>query len=51
VSDRLDALADSIESADGAPSPDAFRGFATLSAALDALEKRWAAVRGQLPAS
>jgi hypothetical protein len=51
VSDRLDSLANSIESADGAPSPDAFRGFATLSAALDALEKRWAAVRGQLPAS
>jgi photosystem II stability/assembly factor-like uncharacterized protein len=49
VSDRLDALASAVESADGAPSPDELRGFATLSAALDSLEKRWTALRGQLP--
>jgi len=49
VSDRLDTLASAVESADGAPSPDELRGFATLSAALDALEKRWTALRAQLP--
>ena len=51
VSDRLDALASSVESADGAPSPDAVRGFATLSASLAAFEQRWTTLRGQLPAS
>jgi photosystem II stability/assembly factor-like uncharacterized protein len=51
VSDRLDALATTVESADGAPSPDALRGFATLSASLKMLEQQWTALRGQLPAS
>jgi hypothetical protein len=51
VSDRLDALGSAVESADGAPSPDELRGFATLSAALAQFEQRWAALRGQLPAS
>jgi hypothetical protein len=51
VSDRLDALANAVESADAGPSPDELRSYATLSASLDALEKRWAALRGQLPAS
>jgi photosystem II stability/assembly factor-like uncharacterized protein len=51
VSDRLDVLGSAVESADGAPSPDEVRGFATLSAALAQFEQRWAALRGQLPAS
>jgi photosystem II stability/assembly factor-like uncharacterized protein len=51
VSDRLDALANAVESADAGPSPDELRSYATLSASLDALEKRWTALRGQLPAS
>jgi photosystem II stability/assembly factor-like uncharacterized protein len=51
VSDRLDALANAVESADAGPSPDELRSYAVLSASLDALEKRWAALRGQLPAS
>jgi photosystem II stability/assembly factor-like uncharacterized protein len=50
VSDRLDALGSAVESADGAPSPDEVRGFATLSAALAQFEQRWATLRGQLPA-
>jgi photosystem II stability/assembly factor-like uncharacterized protein len=49
ISDRLDALAGAVESADGAPSPDQLRGLAILSASLDALEKRWASLRSQLP--
>jgi hypothetical protein len=49
VSDRLDALATAVESADGAPSPDALRGYATLSAALNALAQQWNALRPQLP--
>jgi len=49
VSDRLDTLASAVESADGAPSPDELRGFAALITALDSLEKRWTALRAQLP--
>jgi hypothetical protein len=49
VSDRLDTLADAVESADAAPSPDALRGYTTLAAALSALEQRWNALRAQLP--
>jgi hypothetical protein len=42
ISDRLDKLADAVESADGAPSPDELRGYATLAAALHAIQQRWA---------
>jgi photosystem II stability/assembly factor-like uncharacterized protein len=49
ISDRLDTLAGAVESADGAPTPDNLRGFAILSAALDAIEQRWNSFRGQLP--
>lgn len=49
VSDRLDALAGAVESADAAPSADAVRGYAALSASLNALAQRWTALRAQLP--
>jgi photosystem II stability/assembly factor-like uncharacterized protein len=49
ISDRLDTLGDAVESADGAPSPDELRGYATLSAALNAMAQRWNALRPQLP--
>jgi photosystem II stability/assembly factor-like uncharacterized protein len=49
ISDRLDTLAGAVESADGAPTPDNLRGFAVLSAALDAIEQHWNSFRGQLP--
>jgi photosystem II stability/assembly factor-like uncharacterized protein len=49
ISDRLDTLGDAVESADGAPSPDAMRGYATLAAALNAIAQRWNALRAQLP--
>ena len=49
ITDRLDALAGAVESADAAPTPDELRGFATLSAALNAMEQRWNALRPQLP--
>jgi photosystem II stability/assembly factor-like uncharacterized protein len=44
ISDRLDTLANAVESADGAPSPDELRGYATLAAALNAIQQRWAAL-------
>jgi hypothetical protein len=49
ITDRLDALAGAVESADAAPTPDELRGFAVLSAALNAMEQRWNALRPQLP--
>jgi hypothetical protein len=49
ISDRLDKLGDAVESADGAPSPDELRGYATLSSALAAASQRWNALRAQLP--
>jgi hypothetical protein len=49
ISDRLDKLGDAVESADGAPSPDELRGYATLSSALSAANQRWNALRAQLP--
>ena len=41
-------LGGAVESSDGAPSPDELRGFATLSAALNAMAQRWNALRSQL---
>jgi hypothetical protein len=49
ISDRLDALASAVESADGAPSPDEVSGYGILSAALSAIAQRWNALRPQLP--
>jgi hypothetical protein len=53
VSEWLDSLAQAVDGADGAPTPDNLRGFAVISAALDSLEPRWrafaASARAQLP--
>jgi photosystem II stability/assembly factor-like uncharacterized protein len=53
VSEWLDSLAQAVDGADGAPTPDNLRGFAVVSAALDSLEPRWrafaASARAQLP--
>ena len=43
ISSWLDKLATAVDGADGAPSPDAQRGFAQVTAALDAIEPRWRA--------
>jgi hypothetical protein len=43
ISSWLDKLAAAADSADGAPTQDAQRGFAQVSAALDAIEPRWRA--------
>jgi hypothetical protein len=55
ISEWLDALAQAVDGADGAPTPDNLRGFAVVSAALDSLEPRWkafeAAARRQVPAA
>jgi hypothetical protein len=39
----LDKFAAAEDGADGAPTQDAQRGFAQVSAALDAIEPRWRA--------
>ncbi|MFL6721104.1 MAG: WD40/YVTN/BNR-like repeat-containing protein [Sphingomonas sp.] len=53
ISEWLDGLAQAVEGADAAPTPDAVRGFEVVSAALNAIEPRWtafeAAARAQLP--
>ena len=51
VSDRIDALAGAVESADAAPTPDMLRAYSTLAAALNTISQRWTALRAQLPAS
>ena len=51
VSERIDALASAVESADAAPSPDEASAYGILSAALNAISQRWTALRGQLPAT
>ncbi|WP_341632710.1 VPS10 domain-containing protein [Sphingomonas agri] len=55
VSEWLDNLAQAVDGADGAPSPDNLRGYAALVAALDAIEPRWrsfeAAARARVPAA
>src|SRR5437868_4561898 len=43
VSEWLDSLAQAVDGADGAPTPDNLRGFAVVSSALDSLEPRWRA--------
>jgi photosystem II stability/assembly factor-like uncharacterized protein len=44
ISEWLDNLAQAVDGADGAPTPDNLRGFALVSAALDSLEPRWRAL-------
>ena len=55
ISTWLDKFAAAADSADGAPSVDALRGFAALSAQLDGIEPRWrsfaAAARSRIPVS
>jgi photosystem II stability/assembly factor-like uncharacterized protein len=43
ISDWLDKLAQAVDGADGAPTPDNLRGFAVVAAALDSIEPRWKA--------
>jgi photosystem II stability/assembly factor-like uncharacterized protein len=43
VSEWLDNLAQAVDGADGAPTPDNLRGFTIVSSALDNLEPRWRA--------
>jgi hypothetical protein len=51
LSDRIDTLADAVESADAAPTPDEVSGYRILSAALNAISQRWNTLKGELPAS
>ena len=55
ISDWLDKLAQAVDGADGAPTPDNLRGFAVVSEALDVIERRWrtfaASARAKVPAS
>jgi hypothetical protein len=51
----LDKLAAGVDGADGAPTPDMLRGFAQVSAALNAIEPQWqafaASARTRIPAT
>jgi photosystem II stability/assembly factor-like uncharacterized protein len=53
ISEWLDKLANAVDGADAAPTPDALQGFATVTAALNAIAPRWTAfeatARSQLP--
>lgn len=55
ISEWLDSLAQAVDGADGAPTPDNLRSYAALVAALDAIEPRWrsfeAGARTRLPAA
>jgi photosystem II stability/assembly factor-like uncharacterized protein len=44
ISEWLDSLAQAVDGADAAPTPDDLRGFATVSTSLDAIEPRWRAL-------
>jgi hypothetical protein len=54
ISDWLDKLAQAVDGADGAPTPDNLRGFAVVREALDGIEPRWrafaASARAKVPA-
>ena len=54
IFDWLDKLAQAVDGADGAPTPDNLRGFAIVTAALNDIEPRWrafvAAARAKVPA-
>ena len=55
ISEWLDKLANAVDGADAAPTPDDIQGFATVTAALDDIAPRWTAFENsaerQLPAS
>lgn len=51
VSSDLDGLADAVDGADGAPSPDAEDGFRKRDAALAALLKKWDVLKEQIDGS
>jgi hypothetical protein len=55
ISEWLDNLAQAVDGADGAPTPDNVRGAALVSAALDSIEPRWrtfeSAARSRVPPS
>ena len=55
ISDWLDKLAEAVDGADGAPTPDNLRGFAVVTEALNAIEPRWrlfaASARARVPVS
>jgi hypothetical protein len=48
ISARLDALAQAVDGADGAPTADAQSGYAQASQALDAALARWTSLRGRI---
>ena len=54
ISEWLDALAQAVDGADGAPTADNVRSFEVISAALNAIEPRWtnfeSAARAHVPA-
>jgi len=53
ISEWLDKLANAVDGADAAPTPDDVEGFATITAALNTIAPRWtafeASARSQLP--
>ena len=53
ISEWLDNFAQAVDGADAAPTPDTIKGFATVSAALNAIAPRWNAfeqtAKAQLP--
>ena len=52
ISGWLDKLADAVDGADGAPTPDNIRGFQTVLGALNLMEPRWKQfAAAQIPAS
>jgi hypothetical protein len=55
ISEWLDNLAQAVDGADGAPTPDNLQGFAVVSAALARIEPRWrsfeAVARSRVPAA
>ncbi|MFL6775956.1 MAG: WD40/YVTN/BNR-like repeat-containing protein, partial [Sphingomicrobium sp.] len=55
ISEWLDNLAQAVDGADGAPTPDNLRGFASVLAALNGIEPRWrsfeAMARPRVPAA
>jgi hypothetical protein len=43
-------LAEAVNGADAAPTPDDLRGFNLVSGALNSIEPRWRAFQAQVPA-
>jgi hypothetical protein len=49
ISEWLDSLAQAVDGADGAPTPDNLQGFAQVSGALQQIEPRWRAFQSSVP--